>query len=117
MEELTFLRARDLLALTHLPYAFRSRRQNISRCQYLSSFARNDDEFQRESGFTCLLGRFHQAVRTEARQQMFKIRLWDQSDIVQAIYRTYDRLDPEIQAELPLKHIWTLVQEENETEE
>ncbi len=55
---------------------------------------------------------FTQEARREARQQAFKIALWDQTDLVQAIYRTYERLSPEIQAELPLKRIWTLVQED-----
>jgi len=73
--------------------------------------------FNAHQGLLVCWGGFTQPVKNEARQQMFKIRLWDQSDIVQAIYRTYDRLDPEIQAELPLKHIWTLVREENESDE
>ena len=73
--------------------------------------------FNAHQGLLVCWSGFTQPVKTEARQQMFKIRLWDQSDIVQAIYRTYDRLDPEIQAELPLKHIWALVREENESDE
>lgn len=56
---------------------------------------------------------FTPQAKREARQQTFKISLWDQTDLVQAIYRTYERLTPEIQAELPLKRIWTLVHEED----
>jgi len=70
--------------------------------------------FNAHQGLLVCWGGFTQPVRNEARQQMFKIRLWDQGDLVQAIYRTYDRLDPEIQAELPLKPILALVREENE---
>ncbi|MCX7844952.1 MAG: restriction endonuclease [Candidatus Bipolaricaulota bacterium] len=55
---------------------------------------------------------FTEAARREARQLAFKIALWDQTDVVQAVYRTYERLSPEIQAELPLKRIWVLVKEE-----
>jgi len=73
--------------------------------------------FNANQGLLVCWSGYTQPVRNEARQQMFKIRLWDQTDLVQAIYRTYDRLDPEIQAELPLKHIWTLVHEEDESEE
>lgn len=67
-------------------------------------------------GLLICWGGFTPAVRNEARQQMFKIRLWDQTELVQAIYRTYDRLDAEIQAELPLKRIWALVREESEAD-
>ena len=70
--------------------------------------------FSAHQGLLVCWGGFTQPVHNEARQQMFKIRLWDQGDLVQAIYRTYDHLDPEIQAELPLKRIWALVREENE---
>jgi restriction system protein len=38
--------------------------------------------------------------------------LWDSSDLVESIYRTYERLPAEIQAELPLKRVWMLVPEE-----
>jgi restriction system protein len=72
--------------------------------------------FNAHQGLLVCWGGFTQQVRNEARQQMFKIRLWDQSDLVQAIYRTYDRLDAEIQAELPLKRIWALVREEDEAD-
>jgi restriction system protein len=63
-----------------------------------------------------VLGRVKQPVKNEARQHTFRIGLWDQSDLVQAIYRTYERLPPDIQAELPLKRVWTLVPEDVEDE-
>lgn len=69
--------------------------------------------FSAHQGLLVCWGGFTQPVRNEARQQMFKIKLWDQGDLVQAIYRNYGRLDPEIQAELPLKPIWALVREED----
>ena len=40
-------------------------------------------------------------------------RLWDSRDLVRAIYRTYERLPAEIQAELPLTKVWMLVAEES----
>lgn len=67
--------------------------------------------FRATHGLLVSWGGFTEAVRKEARQHAFKIALWDQTDIVQAIYRTYERLSPEIQAELPLKRIWVLVRE------
>lgn len=56
-------------------------------------------------------GGFNRAVLTEAKQNHFTIRLWDRSDIVEAVYRTYEKLPAEIQAELPLKRVWMLVSE------
>ena len=50
----------------------------------------------------------------EARQGHFTVRLWDSRDLVEAIYRNYELLPAEIQAELPLKRAWMLVHEEPE---
>jgi restriction system protein len=70
--------------------------------------------FSADQGLLVCWGGFKLAVKNEARQHTFRIRLWDQSDIIQAIYRTYERLPEELQAELPLKRIWTLVREDVE---
>ena len=51
------------------------------------------------------------AVLSESRQAHFSIRLWDSRDLLEAIYRSYERLPAEIQAELPLKQVWMLVSE------
>lgn len=68
--------------------------------------------FSGSQGLLVSWGGFTQAARAEARQHSLRIRLWDQSDLVDAIYRTYERLPAEIQAELPLKRVWMLVHEE-----
>jgi len=70
------------------------------------------DTFKAAQGLLVCWGGVTQPLKSEARQHVFKVRLWDQSDLVNAIYRTYDKLSPEIQAELPLKKIWILVREE-----
>lgn len=41
-----------------------------------------------------------------------KVRLWDAGDLVDALLRNYDRFDEDLRAELPLKRVWALVQEE-----
>ncbi len=51
---------------------------------------------------------------TEAKQGHFSVRLWESSDLVNEIYRTYKKLPAEIQAELPLKRLWMLVKETSE---
>jgi restriction system protein len=48
----------------------------------------------------------------EAKQSHFMIRLWESRDLVNAILQNYEKMPAEIQAELPLKRVWTLVPEE-----
>jgi restriction system protein len=36
----------------------------------------------------------------------FTIRVWDSSELMNAIFRTYDRLPEDLRADLPLKQIW-----------
>jgi restriction system protein len=55
-------------------------------------------------------GGFNSKVPTEARDQFFSVRLWDSGDLIQAVLDNYENLSPEIQAELPLKRVWVLVQ-------
>lgn len=43
--------------------------------------------------------------------QHFRVRVWTSKDLLEAIFRNYDRLSEEIRSELPLKRIWTLVEE------
>lgn len=57
-------------------------------------------------------GGFTKPVIQEARLSYFSVRLWDADDLLKAVLQNYDRLPEEIQSELPLKRIWTLVLEE-----
>ncbi len=70
--------------------------------------------FKAEQGLLMCWGGFNKAVRAEAKQGYFAVRLWESRDLVEAIYRNYERLPAEIQAELPLKKVWMLVVEEPE---
>ena len=70
--------------------------------------------FTAEQGLLVCWGGFNRAVLQEANQGHFKVRLWDSSDLVGAIYRNYDRLPAEVQAELPLKQVWMLVTEDSD---
>jgi len=70
--------------------------------------------FQAEQGLLVCWAGFTEAVIREARQHLFSVRLWDQSDLIEALYRTYEKLPPELQAELPLKRVWVLVREDGE---
>lgn len=57
--------------------------------------------FKAEQGLLVCWGGFNKSVISEARQGHFSVRLWNSCDVVEAIYRTYEKLPAEIQAELP----------------
>lgn len=48
----------------------------------------------------------------EARAQWFRMRVWTADDVIDGVTAVYDRLPDELQAELPLKRIWTVVLDE-----
>ena len=70
--------------------------------------------FKADQGLLVCWGGFNKVMAAEARQGHFTVRLWDSRDLVESIYRTYEHLPAEIQAELPLKKVWMLVPEEAE---
>jgi restriction system protein len=70
------------------------------------------DDFKANQGLLVSWGGFKQSVINDSRKRFFEIRLWDAGDLVNEILESYDRLTEDIQAELPLKRIWALVQEE-----
>jgi len=65
--------------------------------------------FGAEQGLLVAWGGFKQSVFDEARQLFFNVRLWDQGQLVQELLDHYGQLPADLQAELPLKRIWTLV--------
>lgn len=78
----------------------------------LRSLQGSMSNFKANQGLLVSWGGFNKAVEQEARLSFFSVRLWDASDLVEAVFRNYDRLPEELQSELPLKRIWTLVIEE-----
>ena len=70
--------------------------------------------FNAEYGLLVSWGGFTRALEREARQGFFTVRLWRADDLVSAIYRNYDRLSEQIQTEIPLERVWTLVREDSD---
>ncbi len=70
------------------------------------------DDFKAEEGLLVSWGGFNRVVQKQARLSFFSVRLWDADDLITAIQRNYARLSEEVQKELPLKQVWTLVLEE-----
>lgn len=51
---------------------------------------------------------FKSTVYKEVPVQFFKVRLWNQNDLIDQLLGNYEKLDQEIRTELPLKQIWTI---------
>jgi restriction system protein len=71
-------------------------------------------KFASQQGLLVSWGGFTNPVKLDARKDFFRIRLWDQGDVVDAVLQNYERLDDEVKAELPLKRIWVIVNDEAE---
>lgn len=57
---------------------------------------------------------FKPTVHKEVPAQFFKVRLWNQNDLIEQILDVYDKLDQDIRAEIPLKRIWTIATPDDE---
>lgn len=68
--------------------------------------------FGASQGLIVSWGGFNKAVYREARELYFDIRLWDADIFVNALLEAYEELPGEVQAEVPLKRVWTLVGED-----
>jgi len=70
------------------------------------------ESFRADQGLLVSWGGFKRTVWQEAGQQFFRVRLWDQGDLLNGLLQHYDKLPESLQAELPLKRVWTLALEE-----
>lgn len=55
---------------------------------------------------------FKSSVSKEVANQFFRVRLWDQDALIDALLEYYDKIDEDLRAELPLKRIWTVATQE-----
>ncbi|MEU6128537.1 restriction endonuclease [Saccharopolyspora sp. NPDC047091] len=51
------------------------------------------------------------AAQREMNSRRFVLRAWNSENVLEAVFRHYRKLPADIQAELPLKQVWTLVDE------
>ena len=56
-------------------------------------------------------GGINKTARQELRSQFFRVRVWDADNLLDAVLRNYDKLSEELRADLPLKRVWSLVEE------
>lgn len=71
-------------------------------------------KFGADEGLFVSWGGYKNNVHKELAASFFRVRLWSQADLLEALYECYDRLDDDLRAELPLKKIWTLALPEGE---
>lgn len=64
-----------------------------------------------KNGLLVSWGGFKQSVQREEPNQFFRVRLWDQARLIHELLESYERLDDELRAELPLKRVWVIARE------
>jgi restriction system protein len=69
-------------------------------------------DFKAQQGLFVAWGGFRRTVLAEAKKNFFELRLWDAGDVVDNVLRYYDSFSEELKADLPLKRMWVLVQEQ-----
>ena len=67
---------------------------------------------QATQGLLVSWGGFKSSVDKEKATQFFRVRLWDQGDLIEQVLVHYDKLDEDIRTELPLKRIWIVAEAE-----
>jgi len=73
----------------------------------MSKFGSSEGLFVSWSGFK-------PNVQKELAQSFFKVRLWSQKELLEALFANYGALDEDLKAELPLKRIWMVAAQDEE---
>ncbi len=68
--------------------------------------------YNADYGLLVSWGGFKTSVIKEIPKQFFKVRLWDSKKIMEEIFNNYDKMSDEIKAEIPLKRVWMLNDDE-----
>lgn len=67
---------------------------------------------QAQTGLLVSIGGVTAPAQKELDNSFFKLRLWQMQDLLNALFRNYDKLSDKTRAKLPLKQIWIPVSEE-----
>ena len=65
-------------------------------------------KFGAQEGLFVSWSGFKTNVQKELAASFFRVRLWTQKELLEALFAHYDNLDDDLKAELPLKRIWTV---------
>lgn len=69
---------------------------------------------QADQGLIVSWSGFKQTVERERAVQFFKVRFWNQENIISELLAHYESLDEDLRAEIPLKRVWTVAYQEEE---
>jgi restriction system protein len=70
-----------------------------------------------DQGLLVAWGGFKSSVDREVATQFFRVRLWDQDDLIGQLLEHYEKLDGDLRAELPLKRVWMLASQDDADED
>ncbi|MBM3749157.1 MAG: restriction endonuclease, partial [Acidobacteria bacterium] len=65
-------------------------------------------KFGAQEGLFVSWSGFKANVQKELAASFFRVRLWSQKELLEALFAHYDHLEDDLKAELPLKRIWTV---------
>jgi restriction system protein len=71
-------------------------------------------KFGAQEGLFVSWSGFKTNVQRELAPSFFRVRLWTQKELLEALFAHYDHLDDDVKAELPLKRIWTVAAQDEE---
>jgi|TARA_Y100000031_G_scaffold81883_1_gene90224 restriction system protein len=68
-----------------------------------------------DQGLLVTWGGVNKTARRELENQRFNLRVWDSSDLIEAVCRNYHRLSKDLQSALPLKQVWAVVETDSDS--
>ncbi len=71
-------------------------------------------KFGAQEGLFVSWSGFKANVQKELAASFFRVRLWTQKELLEALFAHYDHLDDDLKAELPLKRIWIVAAQDEE---
>lgn len=69
-------------------------------------------KFGAQEGLFVSWSGFKRNVQKELAASFFRVRLWTQKELLEALFVHYDHFDEDLKAELPLKRIWTVTKQD-----
>ena len=72
-------------------------------------------KFGADEGLFVSWSGFKSNVQKELAASFFRVRLWTRKELLEQLFAHYDHLDDDLKAELPLKRIWMVAAQEDES--
>ena len=69
-----------------------------------------------DQGLLVSWGGFKKTVTREVARLFFKVRLWDQNDLIDQFLTHYDQLSEDLKTEVQLKRVWVLASSDEDSD-